>query len=501
MNGDPSNLRELSLSALSQALVDGSCTSEALVSAFIEQTEGVEPQVGAFLHRNPEEALAAARESDRRRAEGQPLSPLDGIPISIKDLIAVEGQPLTCASRFLEHYVSPYSATVVDKLRAAGMVLWGRLNMDEFAMGSSTETSALQRTRNPWDLNRVPGGSSGGSAAAVAARQCPASLGSDTGGSIRQPAAFCGVVGLKPSYGRVSRFGLAAFASSLDQIGPFTRTVEDAAHVLGVISGHDERDSTSYPAEVPDFAAEVRAAAPGGRRIGIPREFFGEGIDPEVRQQVQAVIDFYASSGNEIIDISLPHTDLAVPVYYVLATAEASSNLSRYDGIRYTSRADDASDGIDLYFKSRGQGFGEEVKRRIMLGAYVLSSGYYDAYYLRAQKVRSLIRQAYEAAFAKVDVILSPTTPTAAFPAGDRIDDPIAMYLCDVFTISANLAGLPAVSVPAGFTGDGLPVGFQLTGKPWAEGEILAAGAVFERAHAAATTAPPLARPSTGGPS
>jgi len=493
-----STLRGLSLSALAEALTDGTCTSEALVTAYIEQTDAVEREVGAYLHRNPEEALAAARDSDQRRARGEALGSLDGIPISLKDLIAVEGQSLTCASRFLEHYISPYSATVVEKLRAAGMVLWGRLNMDEFAMGSSTETSALQRTRNPWDLERVPGGSSGGSAAAVAARQCPVSLGSDTGGSIRQPAAFCGVVGLKPSYGRVSRFGLAAFASSLDQIGPFARTVEDAAHVLGVIAGPDPRDSTSYPADVPDFVAEVRAAAPGGRRIGIPKEFFGEGIDPDVRRQVEAVIDFYAASGNEIVDISLPHTDLAVPVYYVLATAEASSNLSRYDGIRYTSRAENATTGVDLYFKSRGQGFGEEVKRRIMLGTYVLSSGYYDAYYLRAQKVRSLIRQAYEAAFAEVDVILSPTTPTAAFRAGERIDDPLAMYLCDIFTISANLAGLPAVSVPAGFTGGGLPVGFQLTGKPWAEGEILATGAVFERAHEAATTAPPLARQMGG---
>ncbi len=480
MKGEP-ELFHLSAAVLAKGLAEGHWTSEDLVSACFERTRVVEPVLKAFLHLDAERVLANARAADRRRSEGRCRGPLDGVPVALKDNLAVRGDPLTCASRILEDYRSPYSATVVEKLEAAGLVLFGRTNLDEFAMGSSTENSAFQVTSNPWNPEYIPGGSSGGSAAAVGAREVPLALGSDTGGSIRQPAALCGVVGLKPTYGLVSRFGLAAFASSLDQIGPFTRTVEDAAMLLQVIAGHDERDSTSYPVEIPDYSQAVRDAGESGRRIGIPSEFFGEGLDPEVRAAVERVIDHYRSLGNEMVEIQLPHTELAVPVYYILATAEASSNLSRYDGIRYTHRSDRAKNGIDLYFKSRGEGFGEEVKRRIMLGTYVLSSGYYDAYYLRGQKVRSLMRADYETAFRSVDVILSPTTPTPAFKRGERSNDPLAMYLSDVFTISANIAGLPAVSVPCGFTDGGLPIGFQLTGRPWGEAEMLAAARIWER--------------------
>lgn len=490
MSDDPV-LWHLSASALAKGLREGRWTSEGLASACLERARSVEPSLKAFLHLEAEQVLEKARGADQRRADGRCLSPLDGVPVALKDNLAVRADPLTCASRILEHYRSPYSATVVEKLEGAGLVLFGRTNLDEFAMGSSTENSAFQVTSNPWNPEYIPGGSSGGSAAAVAAREVPLALGSDTGGSIRQPAALCGVVGLKPTYGLVSRFGLAAFASSLDQIGPFTRTVEDAALLLQTIAGHDERDSTSYPVEVPDYGQAVREAREDGRRIGIPTEFFGEGLDPEVRNAVERVIDHYRSLGNEIVEIQLPHTELAVPVYYILATAEAASNLSRYDGIRYTHRSDRAENGIDLYFKSRGEGFGEEVKRRIMLGTYVLSSGYYDAYYLRGQKVRSLMRADYETAFRSVDVILSPTTPTPAFKRGERSDDPLAMYLSDVFTISANIAGLPAVSIPCGFTENGLPIGFQLTGRPWGEAEMLAAAEIWERSCPANKSLPP----------
>ena len=435
--------------------------------------------------------LAQAKRSDARRSQGQSKGPLDGIPVGLKDVICVEGQPLTAASRILEHYVSPYDATVTRKLKQAGAVLAGRLNLDEFAMGSSTENSAYGPTRNPWNLDRVPGGSSGGSSAAVAARETPLSLGSDTGGSIRQPASLCGVVGMKPTYGMVSRFGLAAFASSLDQIGPFAQTVQDAALLLEVISGHDPLDSTSYPAEVPSYSKALEKTSPP-RKIGLPKEFFGPGMDDDVRNAIEQTISFYESHGYEMIEISLPSTDLSIPVYYVIATAEASSNLARYDGIRYTSRSPNAENAIDVYAKSRGEGFGEEVKRRCILGAYGLSSGYYDAYYLKAQKTRTLIRRDFERAFDEVDAILTPTSPTPAFRFGEKSEDPISMYLSDVYTISTNLAGLPGISVPCGFSKTGLPIGMQLIGKAFDESTLLSIAQDFDQAHEFGRQAPNL---------
>jgi aspartyl-tRNA(Asn)/glutamyl-tRNA(Gln) amidotransferase subunit A len=382
----------------------------------------------------------------------------------------------------LKNFVSPYDATVTQRLRDAGAICWGRLNMDEFAMGSSTENSAFGPTANPYALDCVPGGSSGGSAAAVAAGETIVSLGSDTGGSIRQPASFCNVVGLKPTYGLVSRYGLIAFASSLDQIGPFGRSVEDTAIVLGAIAGHDPRDSTSWRADVPDYRAALQSRR-GPWRIGIPREYFGEGLDPEVAASVQAAVRFYESQGCTVKDVSLPHTEYGIGVYYIIATAECSSNLARFDGIRYGHRSKDAKDAVEIYSKSRAEGFGAEVKRRIILGTYVLSSGYYDAYYLRAQKVRTLIRQDFLNAYRDVDVILTPTAPTPAFRRGAKAD-PLAMYLCDIYTIGVNLAGLPAVSVPCGFSADGRPIGMQLIGQPFGEAELLAMAHTYERAHA-----------------
>jgi aspartyl-tRNA(Asn)/glutamyl-tRNA(Gln) amidotransferase subunit A len=438
--------------------------------------------VHAFNSYDVEDALAQARASDERRARGEARGPLDGIPIGLKDVIAVTGQPLTASSRMLQNFVSPYDATVTQRLRAAGAICWGRLNMDEFAMGSSTENSAFGPTANPYALDCVPGGSSGGSAAAVAAGETIVSLGSDTGGSIRQPASFCNVVGLKPTYGLVSRYGLIAFASSLDQIGPFGRSVEDTAIVLGAIAGHDPRDSTSWRADVPDYRAALQSRR-GPWRIGIPREYFGEGLDPEVAASVQAAVRFYESQGCTVKDVSLPHTEYGIGVYYIIATAECSSNLARFDGIRYGHRSKDAKDAVEIYSKSRAEGFGAEVKRRIILGTYVLSSGYYDAYYLRAQKVRTLIRQDFLNAYRDVDVILTPTAPTPAFRRGAKAD-PLAMYLCDIYTIGVNLAGLPAVSVPCGFSADGRPIGMQLIGQPFGEAELLAMAHTYERAHA-----------------
>jgi aspartyl-tRNA(Asn)/glutamyl-tRNA(Gln) amidotransferase subunit A len=398
-------------------------------------------------------------------------------------VIAVEGQPLTCSSKMLANFVSPYDATVTSKLKAAGAIPFGRLNMDEFAMGSSTENSAFGPTANPWDLTRVPGGSSGGSAAAVAAGELPLALGSDTGGSIRQPAALCGIVGLKPTYGLVSRYGLAAYASSLDQIGTMAHTVEDAAMLLGVIAGHDPRDSTSFKAEVPDYRAAL-AAKPGPWRLGVPREFFGAGLDPEIGAAVKQAIEFYRSQGCEIKEVSLPlAAEHAIAVYYLIATAEASSNLARYDGIRYGHRSAAAKDAIDIYAKSRAEGFGAEVKRRIILGTHVLSSGYYDAYYLRAQKVRTLIRNEFTAVLRDCDALLSPTSPVPAFRLGEKSADPLAMYLTDIYTISVNLAGLPAISIPGGFTGAGLPIGLQLIGRPFQEANLLAVAHAYESAH------------------
>ncbi len=475
-------LLEQTVSQLSLSLGDGKVSSLEITQAYIEHTNKVDSHVHAFLHRDNDNFIAQAKDADQRRAQGKSLSKLDGIPIALKDVISVEGQPLTAASKILKDYISPYDATVTRKLKEAGLVIGGRLNLDEFAMGSSTENSAFGPTRNPWNLECVPGGSSGGSSAAVAAREVPLSLGSDTGGSIRQPASLCGVVGMKPTYGMVSRYGLAAFASSLDQIGPFAKTVEDAALLLEVISGHDSLDSTSFPCEVPNYGSLLKEKKVPSV-IGLPKEFFGDGMDSEVRIAVEKTIEFYRKLGHKIIEISLPTTELAVPVYYVIATAEASSNLARYDGIRYTLRSQRAENAIDVYAKSRGEGFGEEVKRRCILGAYGLSSGYYDAYYLKAQKTRTLIREDFNRVFKEVDAILTPTSPTPAFKFGEKSNDPISMYLSDIYTISTNLAGLPAISVPCGFTENGLPIGVQLIGKAFEESSLLSIAHAYDEEH------------------
>ena len=470
------------LSELQALLSAGEVSSVDLTKALIERKEAVDPQVQAFNSLDKNFALSQAEASDQRRADGELLSELDGIAIGLKDVISVKDLPLTCSSKMLENFVSPYDATATARLKDAGTVLFGRLNMDEFAMGSSTENSAFKTTVNPWDLERVSGGSSGGSAAAVSAGSVPVSLGSDTGGSIRQPASFCGVVGFKPTYGRVSRFGLVAYASSLDQIGPFGRSVNDVATVLQMIAGHDPKDSTSIEQKVPNYAEAIESQK-GPWKLGVPKEYFGEGLDPEVRTVVQKAIDWYADQGCEIHEIAMPTMDLAIAVYYIIATAEASSNLARFDGVRYTHRSEAIENAIDLYFKSRAEGFGEEVKRRIILGTYVLSSGYYDAYYLRAQKVHTLIRQDFMKAYETVDALLTPTSPFVSFKAGEKNDDPLAMYLSDIYTISANLAGIPGISLPCGFNSEGLPVGLQIQGKPFGEADLLAIANAYEAAH------------------
>jgi len=475
-------LNRLTISELTTKLRRREVSAREAAQACLDQVQRVDGQVKAFLSCDVADVLTQAEAADRELADrASTHRPLLGVPVAIKDVIAVKNQPLTCGSRILEKFVSPYDATVIEKLRAAGATIMGRLNMDEFAMGSSTENSAYFTTRNPWDAARIPGGSSGGSAAAVAAHECIASLGSDTGGSIRQPAALCGCVGLKPTYGRVSRYGLVAFASSLDQIGPFTKDVRDAATMLAAISGRDERDSTSVPEPVPDYA-KVLTGDIKGLRLGLPKEYMIDGLDPEVNQAVRAAIGQLQELGAEIVEISLPHTDYAVATYYIVATAEASANLARFDGIRYGLRVD-GTDPIELYSKTRGAGFGAEVKRRIILGTYVLSSGYYDAYYLRAQKVRTLIRQDFLKAFEQVDLIVTPTTPTAAFKAGEKSEDPIQMYLSDIFTISCNLAGVCGVSVPCGFTSNPkLPIGLQFLGQPFGEAAMLNAAFAYEQA-------------------
>ena len=477
-------LNQLTISELRNRLTRREVSAKEAMEACLEQVEAVDSRIHAFLSFDRADALAQAEAADGElRNGGGKEKPLLGVPVGIKDVIAVKGQPLNCASKILKNFVSPYDATVIEKLKAAGAIVFGRLNMDEFAMGSSTENSAFVVTRNPWDTERIPGGSSGGSAAAVAANECFGSLGSDTGGSIRQPAALCGCVGLKPTYGRVSRYGLVAFASSLDQIGPFTKNVRDAALLLNVLSGHDERDSTSIPHPVPDYTLAL-AGDIKGIKVGLPREYFIEGIDPQVNQAVQAAIKQIEKLGAEIVQISLPHTEYAVATYYIVATAEASANLARFDGIRYGLRVE-GKDPIELYGKTRGAGFGAEVKRRIILGTYVLSSGYYDAYYLRAQKVRTLIRQDFLKAFEKVDVIVTPTTPTAAFKVGEKSDDPMQMYLSDIFTISCNLAGICGVSLPCGFTTNPkLPIGLQLLGKPFGEETMLKVAHGYEQSAA-----------------
>lgn len=488
---DHSEIFTLTGSELSDGLARGRFSSEEVTQSYISRIKEVDGKVHAFLSYDEENMLQQAKSSDQRRASGKILGSLDGVPVCLKDVISAKGQPLTAASKILETYRSPYDATVTVKLKEAGAVVGGRLNLDEFAMGSSTENSAYGPTCNPWDLDRVPGGSSGGSSAAVAAREAPLTLGSDTGGSIRQPASLCGVVGMKPTYGRVSRYGLAAFASSLDQIGPFSQTVEDAALLLEIISGHDPLDSTSYPTPVPKFSQDIKEPVQPCK-LGLPKEFFGEGMDDEVRKSIEQAIQWYREKGYELVEISLPTTELSIPVYYVIATAEASSNLARYDGIRYTSRSERAENAIDVYAKSRGEGFGEEVKRRCILGAYGLSSGYYDAYYLRAQKTRTLIRQDFDKAFEKVDAILTPTSPTPAFKFGEKSEDPISMYLSDIYTISTNLAGLPGISVPCGFSENGLPIGMQLIGQAFNEKKLLSIAYDYDRELQLGRTQPSL---------
>ena len=459
----------MTITQLRRQLLAGETTPAAILQKLAGEISARDGQTGAYLSHDLEAALAEAANAD--------LSlPLGGIPIAIKDNINVLGQPCTCGSKFLENFISPYDATVIRKLRAAGAIPFGRMNQDEFAMGSSTENSALQTTRNPHDHSRIPGGSSGGSAAAVADLTAIAALGSDTGGSIRQPASHCGVVGLKPSYGRVSRYGLVAFASSLDQIGPLTQSVEDAALILQAIAGGDPLDSTCLDAPVPDYLSSLNDGVKG-LKLGIPKEYFGEGIDPGVRKNVEAAIQKLAAQGAEIVEISLPHTEHAVATYYVIAPAEASSNLSRFDGIRYGHRAANPADILDLYKKSREEGFGPEVKRRIILGTYVLSSGYYDAYYSRAQKVRTLIRRDFENAFQQVDAILSPVAPSPARKIGGFSDDPLHEYLSDIFTLAANLASIPGISIPCGSTdfdgGKNLPVGLQILAPHLGEAKLL----------------------------
>ncbi|MBI3881800.1 MAG: Asp-tRNA(Asn)/Glu-tRNA(Gln) amidotransferase subunit GatA [Verrucomicrobia bacterium] len=483
-------LNQLTISALAAKLATRATTARAAMQACLDQIARVDGQIHAFLSHDDADALAQADAADKRLAAGE-RGPLLGVPIAMKDVLCVKGQPANCASKILGKFVSPYDATVVEKLRAAGAIIFGRLNMDEFAMGSSTENSAFGPTLNPWDTTRIPGGSSGGSAAAVAADEALATLGSDTGGSIRQPAALCGCVGLKPTYGLVSRYGLIAFASSLDQIGSFTKDVRDAATVLGAIAGHDPRDSSSVPRPVPDYAASLGRSIKG-LKLGLPKEYMIGGMDPEVKAAVDAAVKQLTALGAEVVEISLPHTDYAVAVYYIVATAEASANLARFDGIRYGARVDGA-DPTALYSNTRGAGFGPEVKRRIILGTYVLSSGYYDAYYLRAQKVRTLIRQDFLNAFEKVDAIVTPTTPTAAFKVGEKSDDPLQMYLSDIFTISCNLAGIPGLSLPCGFTrSPKLPIGLQLLGKPFGEETLFQIAHAYEQATPWHGEKPPL---------
>ena len=481
-----------------RSLIDsGQAGAVEICRAHLERARTVDPQVKAYRAVLEKDALEQAERVDRKRRAGEPLGSLAGVPIAVKDVLCVRGAPVTCGSRILEGFVPPYDATSVARLRRADAVLIGKTNMDEFAMGSSTENSAFEKTRNPWDLDRVPGGSSGGSAAAVAAEEVPAALGSDTGGSIRQPAAFCGVPGMKPTYGRVSRYGLVAFASSLDQIGPFGATVEDVARVLHVIAGHDRLDSTSAPLAVPDYALGLRRGA-AGLRVGMPKEYFPRGIDPEVDGAVRAALRKAEAAGATVRDISLPHTEYAIPTYYILATAEASSNLARYDGIRYGLRAGGAEGLAELYLRTRRQGFGAEVKRRIMLGTYVLSAGYYDAYYLKGLKVRTLVRGDFDRAFEQVDVIVTPTSPTAAFRFGEKADDPLSMYLSDIFTVTINLAGLPGISIPCGLTRERLPIGLQIVGRRFDEETVLRLAAALEGTIRFREARPSLPVPSSG---
>ena len=485
------DVRLESAETLGRAMAEGERSSLEVTQAFLARMDRTAGRLATYLRRTPDLALAMARDVDERRARGEALGPLAGVPIAIKDVLCTRGTPTTCASRALEGYTPPYDAHAVAKLRAAGSVFVGKTNCDEFAMGSSTENSAYGPTRNPWDLERVPGGSSGGSAATVAAREVPLSLGTDTGGSVRQPAAFCGIVGLKPTYGAVSRYGLIAFASSLDQIGPFATCARDAALLFNAICGRDARDMTSreeaHPIPLDSLERGVR-----GLRIGVPRDLLGEGLDPEIRGVLDRTAVRFEQEGATLTDISLPHARYSIAAYYLIAPAEASSNLARYDGVRY-GRREGNGDLRAMYEATRAAGFGREVTRRILLGTYALSAGYYDAYYLRAQKVRTLIRRDFTQALERVDVLLFPTTPTPAFRLGEKVEDPLAMYLNDIYSIPASLAGVPALSFPAGFTASGLPVGLQIVGRPFEEAMILRAARATEHWTDAGRRLPPIA--------
>ncbi len=475
------NVLDATARAIRDAIAAGRLSAAEACRNALDRIGAVNPALNAFNLVDADRAMERAQEIDRRRAAGDTVGPLAGVPIALKDNIDVRGMRTTASSRILEHFVAPFDSTVTQRLEAAGAVIIGKTNCDEFAMGSSNENSAFGPVHNPWKLDRIPGGSSGGSAAAVAARCLPLALGSDTGGSIRQPASCCGVVGLKPSYGRVSRYGLLAFASSLDQIGPFARTVSDAALALSVIAGPDPCDATAATEAVPDYAAALTGNVKD-IRIGVPRAFVSEGVDDEVRRAYDAALETLRGAGATLIDVELPHAKYAVPVYYLVCTAEASSNLARYDGVKYGYRSPKAKDSLkEMYSRTRDEGFGPEVKRRIMLGTYVLSAGYYDAFYLKALQVRTLLRRDYDQAFERVDVVAMPTMPTPPFKLGEKTDDPLQMYLADVFTVSANLAGLPGISVPCGFSNDGLPIGFQLMGRMFDEATLLRVADAYER--------------------
>jgi aspartyl-tRNA(Asn)/glutamyl-tRNA(Gln) amidotransferase subunit A len=477
------NLSGNDIESLRMRLINGETTARAVVESAVTSAEKLNETLNAFLQIDRDGSLSRAVEVDASRvgSDGE-ASPLAGIPIAIKDNICVRGLQASCGSSILGSYQPPYSATAIERLQAAGAIIVGKTNCDEFAMGSSNENSAFGPVRNPWDTKRVPGGSSGGSAVAVASGIVPVALGSETGGSVRQPAALCGIVGLKPTYGRVSRYGLVAFASSLDQIGIFGRTSRDVAAVLRVISGRDQNDATTADVPVPDYGAEMVSSIKGAR-IGVPRALFGEGLDDEVRRSVERGIEAYRTLGAEIVDIELPHAKYCIAVYYIIATAEASSNLARYDGVRYGFRAEEATTLREMYRRTRDEGFGAEVKRRIMLGTYVLSSGYYEAYYRKAQQVRALIKQDFRRAFESCDAIATPTTPTTAFLIGEKVDDPLSMYLNDIYTCTANLAGVPGVSIPCGLSDEGLPIGFQLTGRHWGEATLLRLAHAYEQAY------------------
>jgi aspartyl-tRNA(Asn)/glutamyl-tRNA(Gln) amidotransferase subunit A len=503
------SLADLHAFELREKLVSGEVTSRAAAEACLDRIRRHDKSIHAFLRVDEQDALRQADAIDARKKRGEKIGPLAGLPVAIKDILCTKGQPTTCASRILEHFVPPYDATVITRLRQADAVLLGRTNLDEFAMGGSTENSAYGVTRNPWDVTRIPGGSSGGSAAAVAASMAPLAIGTDTGGSIRQPAALCGVTGLKPTYGRVSRFGLVAFASSLDQIGPLGHTAKDVALLLEVIAGHDDRDSTSVPKPVPEYSRTIEQSL-SGLKLGIVKEHFAAGLDADVESAIREALRVYESLGAKLVDISMPVSKYAVATYYIIAPCEASSNLARYDGVHYGHRTDekkmlerlkeDAAAGgevdsplVRLYRDSRAEGFGPEVKRRIMLGTYALSAGYYDAYYLKALKVRRLIRQDFDRAFAQCDLIAGPVTTSAAFKLGEKVDDPLAMYLVDLYTVSANLAGLAGISIPCGLSTGGLPIGLQLQARPFDEERLLRAAHMFQQATHWHTLRPKLA--------